>query len=190
MKETGHISIEQINAKDDVAFQTLYAHYYKILVLYAMQIVESQEAAEDVVQEVFANVWEKEDPFLSELSFISYLYNSIRNASINYLRHKHVEDEYIQKILHDYNEYPTNEENDDFFDAEVYRLLFQLIESLPARCREVMTKAMEGKKNEEIAQALNISVTTVKTYKKRSLQMLKKNLPAKEFIFIYMLLHL
>lgn len=191
MRDLKHFSITQINTKDRDAFQQLYAQYYKILVLYSMQIVDAQEIAEDVVQELFANIWEKNTQFISEASFLAYLYNSIRNSSINHLRHKHVEEEYIQKILEHNEAYPTEEENDDdFFEAEAYRRLFMLIDKLPSRCREVMTKTMDGKKNEEIAQALEISVATVKTYKKRSLEILRKELSAYDFFIIYIFLHL
>ncbi len=190
MRELKHFSIELINAKDTSAFQQLYAQYYKILVLYSIQIVQSQEIAEDVVQELFANIWEKNTQFKSEASFLAYLYNSIRNSSINHLRHKHVEEEYIQKIIENNEAYPNQEEDDDFFEAEAYRRLFLLIDQLPPRCREVMTKSMEGKKNEEIAEVLNISLTTVKTYKKRSLTILKKELSAYDFFIIYIFLHL
>jgi RNA polymerase sigma-70 factor (family 1) len=184
-----HFSINQINEKEYGAFQKLYTQYYKILVLYSMQFVESQEIAEDIVQELFADIWEKNTQFISEMSFLSYLYNSIRNSSIDHLRHMHIEEEYIQKIMHEHESYPINEEKDeDLFETEIYHLLFQLIDELPARCKEVMMKAMEGKKNEEIAQTLDISVTTVKTYKKRSLEILKKKMSAYNFFVLLMFL--
>lgn len=184
-----HFSINQINKKDYGAFQKFYTQYYKILVLYSMQLVGSQEIAEDVVQELFANIWEKDTQFISEASFLSYLYNSIRNSSIDHLRHKHIEEEYIQKIMDSNESYPIHDGKDeDFFETEIYHLLFQLIDKLPTRCKEVMVKAMDGKKNEEIAQTLEISIATVKTYKKRSLEILKRKLSAYDFFLLFIFL--
>ena len=60
-------------------------------------------------------------------------------------------------------------EEEDTNEEEVYRLLFRAIDKLPTRCREIFLLHMDGKKNEEIATALGISIETVKTQKKRAI---------------------
>ena len=93
------ISIEQINKLDAAAFRLLYKNYYKALVCYAITIVGDSESAEDIVQELFSTIWEKKMFFRSLASFRVYLYNSVRNASLDYLKHKDVEGNYLQKML-------------------------------------------------------------------------------------------
>ena len=93
------ISIEQINKLDAAAFRLLYNNYYKALVCYAITIVGDSESAEDIVQELFSTIWEKKMFFRSLASFRVYLYNSVRNASLDYLKHKDVEGNYLQKML-------------------------------------------------------------------------------------------
>ena len=61
-------------------------------------------------------------------------------------------------------------------DEEIYRHLFKLIDELPPRCREIFLLYMEGKKNEEIAAMLQLSVETVKTQKKRAMAYIRDNL--------------
>jgi len=110
-------------------------------------------------------------------SFRVYLYNSVRNASLDYLKHKDVEGNYLQKMLDSHSTtFRMEEEEEGFFSEEVYRQLLQTIDALPDRCREVFLMYMEGKKNEEIATALHVSLETVKTQKKRAMSFLRKKL--------------
>ncbi|MDE6822274.1 MAG: RNA polymerase sigma-70 factor [Bacteroides acidifaciens] len=180
--DSKEISIEQVNKLDATAFRMLYKTYYKALVCYAMQITGELGVAEDIVQELFSTLWEKQMSFKSLVTFKAYLYNSVRNASIDYLKHKDVEFNYLQKILESHQAYRVgDEEEDDFFTEEIFRQLFMTIDSLPERCRQVFLLYMEGKKNEEIAAALYVSLETVKTQKKRAMSFLRKKLGAYHF---------
>lgn len=185
MNENG-FSIEQINKLDAAAFHSLYKDYYKVLVAHSVQIIGEQEAAEDIVQELFSRIWERQEPFQSLVSLRTYLFNSIRNASLDYLKHKDVENSYLQKVAQEHQEYHIKEmdEEDRFFSEEVYRQLFLAIDALPDRCREVFLHAMQGKKNEEIATALNISLETVKTQKKRGMAFLRKKLDKRTMVLL------
>jgi RNA polymerase sigma-70 factor (family 1) len=182
-----HLSIESINRKDRNTFHLLYMHYYKILVFYSMQIVSVKEVAEDIVQDLFTTILERDTQFQTSESFYAYLYNSIRNASINYLRHKNVEESYVQSVIEHYEEMKEDEEQP--FEPEVYRRLFKAIDSLPDRCKKVFIHYMDGQKNEEIATALNVSIETVKTQKKRAISSLRKQLGAFDFFIACVLLN-
>lgn len=187
---SNEISIEQINKLDATAFRLLYKSYYKALVCYALQMVEDSQSAEDIVQELFSTIWEKKMVFKSLVSFKAYLYNSVRNASLDYLKHRDVEDSYLQKMLDTHPAYGwmDDEEGDAFFSEEVYHQLFQTIDELPNRCREVFLLYMEGKKNEEIANALHVSLETVKTQKKRAMAVLRKKLSPYHFLLLQLIL--
>lgn len=186
---SNEISIEQINKLDAAAFRLLYKSYYKGLVCYAMRLIELSEPAEDIVQELFSNIWAKKMAFQSLVSFKVYLYNSVRNASLDYLKHKNIEGSYLQKMLDAHPVYRTGEEDEEgFFSEEVYRQLFETIDALPERCREVFLMHMEGKKNEEVATALHVSIETVKTQKKRAMSILRKKLGAYQFLLLQLLL--
>lgn len=173
MNEEKNSFIESINKQKTAAYHQLYSEYYKVLVLYAINILSSSEAAEDIVQELFATMWEKKMSFFSLPSFRTYLYNSVRNASINYLKHQNVESLYLEHLASTYREIT---EEEDTTEEEVYRLLFRAIDKLPTRCREVFLLHMDGKKNEEIAITLGISIETVKTQKKRAIQFIKEQM--------------
>jgi RNA polymerase sigma-70 factor (family 1) len=184
-----HLSIENINNKDRNTFRMLYMHYYNILVSYSLQMINAREAAEDIVQELFMSIWEKNVQFKSEESFLAYLYNSIRNASINYLHHKNVEESYVEKMMKDYEPFKGEEMEDELFEPEVFRLLFKVIDELPPRGREIFMMHLDGKKNEEIALLLHISILTVKVHKRRAMVEIKKKFSGFNYFLIIMLLN-
>ena len=112
MNEEKSSFIKGINEQHPTAYHQLYNEYYKALVLYAINFLSSQQAAEDIVQDLFATMWEKKMRFLSLPSFRTYLYNSIRNASLNYLKHQNVVSLYPDESLTSWNKnkgiYPYN----------------------------------------------------------------------------------
>ena len=164
---------ERITRHDAEAFGIVMRRYAGALYAFAFRIVGDTLAAEDIVQDLFATMWEKKMRFLSLPSFRTYLYNSIRNASLNYLKHQNVESLYLERLASTYREIT---EEEDTNEEEVYRLLFRAIDKLPARCREIFLLHMDGKKNEEIATVLGISIETVKTQKKRAIQSIKEQM--------------
>ena len=172
MTDRENLFLKRINGRQKSAYQMLYSDYYAILVVYACNFVRQQEIAEDIVQELFITMWEKEISFLSFASFKAYLYNSVRNMALNYLKHQDVEEKYIEYIQESYGEVDESEINDE----EVYRLLFKVVDELPARCREIFLMYMDGKKNDQIADILNLSVETVKTQKKRAVKHIRERL--------------
>ncbi len=178
MSRNDDIFLEKINRQSSAAFHELYNEYYKALVIYTSNFLETTGIAEDIVQEIFATIWEKKVSFISLQSLKAYLYNSTRNAALNYLKHQHVESGYIKYVQDTYREISEEETNEE----EVYRLLFRTIDQLPPRCREIFVLHMEGRKNEEIAKTLGLSIETVKTQKKRAVRFLKKQMGSMFFL--------
>ncbi len=171
--------LQRINAKQTEAFRELFSEFYNSLVLFAMGFVEQQDVAEDIVQEVFIAVWEREAKYPTYNAFRSFLYNSVKNASLNYLKHKNVEEKYLASLS-------LENERDDIdlkiMEEELYRLLFKTIDELPDKCRNIFLLHLEGKGNEEIALLLNLSILTVKTQKKRAMQYIRKHVGRIYFI--------
>ena len=154
----------------------LYDHYYSALVSYAMQKVNIG-TAEDIVQELFSSLWKRRPSFASLASLKAYLYNSVHNAIANSIRHSVVHDNYAQEFKKDQMPFVvTDDGHESFFTEEIYRQLFMAIDQLPKRQREIFLMSMEGKKNREIAEALDISAETVKVQKRRAIAALRQKL--------------
>lgn len=171
--QTNEQFIEALNRKDVSAYHTLFKDYYVSLVMYAMHYV-GQEEAEDIVQDLVMLIWEKDTRFPSVASFRTFLYTAIKNRSINYLKHKKAESNYISHTLHQGS--LEEEEIYGIMEEEVYRIFFNVIDSLPQRCQEIFKLHLEGKKEEEIASLLEISISTVKSQKQKAFHRLKDEL--------------
>lgn len=163
-----------INRKE--IFEKLFNDYYGILVYYALKYVKRDDVAEDLVQDLFLSLWEKQMTFNSIPAFRSFLYTSIKNSALDYLKHEAVENQFVQDSLD--KKIPLHDSSVQ--KEEVYRLLFSQIDKLPERCREIFLLHLDGLSNEQIATKLSLSIETVKTQKKRAMKALKSNLIDKD----------
>lgn len=168
-------STDSFKLSDAESFHLLYKNYYKALVCYAMKFIDNTAACEDIVQSHIVGMWGRSLSFSSTYALDMYLYNSVRNKCLDYLKHKGVERAYMQKVILENRPVELNEK-EDMFDERVYKLLFDTIDLLPKRSREVFLRHLDGLSNQEIADALGMSVETVKTHKKRSMAFLRKRL--------------
>ena len=181
MPEKEEQFLQRINTKQTEAFRELFSEFYNSLVLFAMGFVEQQDVAEDIVQEVFIAVWERDARYPTYNAFRSFLYNSVKNASLNHLKHKNVEEKYLASLN-------LENEGDDIdlkmMEEDLYRLLFKTIDELPDKCRNIFLLHLEGKGNEEIALLLNLSILTVKTQKKRAMSYIRERLGRVYFVMM------
>ncbi len=166
-----------------IAFQELYRKYYKALVFHAYHFVSDKTIAEDIVQEVFARIWELKVDIQSKPVIHIYLYNSVRNRAINYLDHQQVERSYIQRKMLDNPEYDINGDDEELLMTEaIYDRIFECIDQLPEKQRQVILMMLEGKKLGDITEALQLSASTVKTHRKRAMTSLRAKLSEKEYL--------
>ena len=180
--------IKRINAKQMDAYRDLFRMFYRYLVLYAMRYVQSQESAEDIVQEVFVGLWKGNKEYNSFHGFRAFLYESVKNGCLNYLKHKKLEQRYVAYALETEPEQQEDAENYELMREEIYRRIYRVVEELPDGCRKVFEQHLAGRKNEEIAQLFQISPETVKAQKKKALRVLRERLG--DFYVLAMLLKL
>lgn len=163
-----------INRKEREMFHELYRRFYLSLVRFAMKYLQKEEVAEDIVQDLFLSVWERRESFLSYDRLRNFLYISVRNTCLDILKHQTVEQKYARYCVE--HEAEAEAETEEILGEEVMRLLFQIIDDLPDRCREVFLLYMDGKKNEEIAGMLQLALDTVKNQKKKAMRILRERL--------------
>lgn len=170
-------------------FETTYRRYFRALVVYAFDILQEMSLAQDAVQDVFGRLYDHPTDFPTETVARVYLYNSVRNRAISILRRQRTADAYSAQVQHAYAAPAASataampdlpqaavtdpEADDDFFTPEVMRRLMDAIDQLPDRQREIFLLAMQGKKNQEIAEQLSVAVGTVKTQKQRAINKLR-----------------
>ncbi len=158
------------------------------MMLYALKMTDDRAAAEDVVQNVFLGLWENRDTFHEEASVRSYLYLTIHRRIIDQARHAKVEGRYKSYVLKEAGDMLAVQDDEEVFTSEVYRRLFDAIDELPRRQRELFLLYMQGKKNAEIAQVMNITEETIRVQKKRALKTLRQKMGDKGDLLLLLLL--
>lgn len=173
--------IKLLNKRNDAAFETIFNIYYPRLVYFAKEYVPNHES-ENLVQDAFISMWNKKPEFLNESQLQSYLYTNVKNNCLMYLRHEKVREKFgKEKLLQKQNEVYT----DALKSIDTSALVFQEIEviiektlkELPPRCREVFVLSrLEGKKNKEVAEILNISLKSVEAQITKALKVFRGRL--------------
>lgn len=185
-KETD-TEILEICLWNDKSIALLYDKFYRALVGYGCQFVE-KEIAEDIVQELFSVLWERQPQFKSMPQLTNYFYTTVHNMAVNHLRHQTVRNNYRQGILDNLQEFMLVDDAAEYFNKEeIYRQLFLAVDQLPPRQREVFLLCMEGKKNKEIAELLDISAETVKVQKRRAVSRLREQLSPTALAFLFLI---
>lgn len=153
-----------------MAFTELYLTYYPKLVRFAKEFVVWEEDAENITQDVFADLWEKRELIGGIENINAYLFKLIKNRCLDYLRRKVFEQRYIQIVQTSFEtELNLKLQSADRFDVcaasegkDMQILLRMAINSLPKRCREIfLLSRLERLKYREISERLGISVNTV-----------------------------
>lgn len=150
------------------AFQQLFETYHKALCFFAARIVRDHSEAEDIVQDVFLSFWKMDRGGFPNVKTIkTFLYNSVQHRCLNYLRDLEIRDR-------NYKNLNKEELDEDYFlcqqiRADVVAELFDAIDELPDRCKEIFKRSyVDGQEERKIAEELNISLNTIKTQKQRA----------------------
>ena len=97
--ETDITFLNKLNARDHEAFKQLFREFFQDIAYYSSKILKDTDIAEDIAQEVFIRLWEKENHFENYLALKSYLYLSARNCCLNYIKHHNIVVWNMPKIL-------------------------------------------------------------------------------------------
>lgn len=165
-----HTSMLLLSQGDTTVFTRIFTAFYKPLVLFAFSSVREKEAAEDIVQAFFCRLWEERQTLSGIKHPKSYFYQAVRNACLNYIRHR--------KVV---SELPLAEEEDatilqTLVEEEIYLELIREIERLPSKCKQIMLLKLKGMDNTAIAAEQNISEETVRSQYRHGKDLLRKRL--------------
>jgi len=157
-KENDLIDTGETRNGNDFDFNELFNSYYSTLCLFSNKFLNDINLSRSVVQQVFVELWVKREKLSIKQSIKSYLFSSVRNASIDYLRKNknrtdtlNLNDEKYQTPFRDLVE-----------ESELNEKINHAINDLPEKCREVFIACrFDGLKYAEIAEKLHLSVKTV-----------------------------
>ena len=171
---------------DKTTFEELFKSHFKPLCGFANKYLKDIDSSKEIVHSVFVNLWENRHKIDLNKPVKSYLYTSVNNRSLNFIRDnkKFVSNEYITDD--NYKEQNWNLSN-NLIEIELQEKINQTLDSLPAKCKKVfMLSRYEQMKYKEIAKHLDISIKTVETHISRALKELRIHLS--EYLTILLIL--
>ena len=164
------------------AFEKVFMSEYKRIVGFCKQFIGDKDKSQSLAQEAFVKLWLNREKVESLNGIHSFLFTAAKSECLNYLRHQKVISNYKDKKLQLF-ETELNLEVLESFDfdtiefSELELLINQSISHLPEKCRLVFTMSrIDGKKNCEIAEELDISVKSVEANITRALKTLRISL--------------
>ncbi len=165
--------VNRLINRDKNAFELVFNENYSLLCAYAYKFLTDDDQAEEVVQEVFVKFWEKCDRIEPDSSVKSYLYRSVHNTCLNYIKHQKVKDAYKEYFLMYQNIFEDSDVSKE--QQEIIKMIYEEIDNLPPRCSEIFKLSrFEGLKYQEIAEHLNISIKTVEVQMGKALKVLRE----------------
>ena len=181
---------------ENIDFEKVYVAHFSKMKRFAKEYVLSEDEAENIVQDVFLELWEKRAVLSMPVNLMAFLFTATKNRCIDHLRHRTLVRETANKLLEEQQlilkmKFDSLEAfNQDFLtENDIEDILNKAIDVLPEKCRQIFIKSrIEGKKQKEIAAELDISVNTVETqmgiaYKKLR-EELKEYLPLLIFLIL------
>lgn len=158
-------------------FRKIYEDYYASFCMYAKQFIDDRSIREDIVSDIFVNLWRKWDEMeLNPETIPAFLKTCVRNGCLNHLKHLRYEMDYAENYK---TRSPIYEIAPDtvFGLEELYELLYQTLEKLPENYKTVFIKYLfEDKTHAEIARDMNLSVKSIDRYKQKVIKILRLEL--------------
>lgn len=167
------------------AFAEIYTRYKNPLYLHAYRMLQDDEEAKDVVQELFATLWTTRHTLVISASLDAYLYGSIKNRILNYMAHQKVISRYTE-FLRAYLESGSPANDDVMVAKELAAIIEREVAQLPPKMREIFELSRcKGLSHKQIAEKLDISDKTVKKQLHNAIKILKPKVNFGVLFFLF-----
>ena len=170
--------IQRVNNGDTKAFELLYSTYYVYLCAVAVKYVYKPEMAEEIVNDVFLNVWNNRSSLFYPIK--AYLVRAVQNQCLSYYRKKRLDEIAVSDIkdytveIYEQLVYLDSSPLACLENKELANQISKAIDQLPEKCREIFIQHLYYNKTyEEIARMKNISSSTVRVQIKQGLSKLR-----------------
>lgn len=166
------------------AYTEIYNRYKWLLHAHAYKKLGDRDAAGDVVQELFANLWVKRDEIFLATTLSAYLYTAVRNRVLNIIEHRMVESKYADSLAEYADGYVAATDH-LVREKQMMEMIEKEIAALPSKMREVFELSRKNHlTHKEIAIHLHISEQTVTKQVKNALKILRMRLGVVVYVFL------
>ncbi|PKV51210.1 RNA polymerase sigma-70 factor (ECF subfamily) [Aquimarina sp. MAR_2010_214] len=178
--------IKNINEGNEEAFKILFELYYGKLLYVAQSYVSNKEEAEEIVQDVFVKTWKNRKNIATNIN--GYLFKSTKNSCLDYLRSKKYKlskaNNIVQLEAFINHKALADKDASSILEKELEQQIQTGIELLPKKCKKVFVKSrIEGLKNREISDELDISIKTVENHMSKAIKHMRLHL--REFLSFF-----
>lgn len=162
-------------------FEKVFDDNYRRMIIHAQRFVQNEDDAEDIVADVFCDLWKRMGDICIEDGITTYLYRAVSTRALNLLRHRNIAAlriEALESINEKRMEFMAKENIDDeVHSKDIGDGIEEALSELPEKCREVFVLSyINGLKSKDIAQAMNVSVRTVEAHTYKALRILRTRL--------------
>lgn len=172
-----------MNDNFDKVYKDIFRKYHANLLFYATRIVGDNQAAEDVVQDVFVHLWKKRESMEIKEHIQAFLYRAVYTRALNVIKHRSIEQKY-NSVVGEINQeriafcHPDNNEVIHRIESNELRSeIHQAINQLPDKCKMIFKLSyLHNLKNKEIAEILGVSLRTVEAHMYKALKFLRTRL--------------
>lgn len=165
-----------LKARNEGAFTEIYVRHWHHLYLHAYKMLEDEEEAKDVIQELFISFWDKAEHLEVKTNLRAYLYVSARHRILNHIRKNKISNSFIDTIANTMSEM-DNSTLESISERELIAIIDEEINLLPPRMKQVFEMSRKAfMTNKEIAAKLGTSEATVKKQISNSIKLLRSNL--------------
>lgn len=168
---------------DMQSYRLIFNELYPVMCLFSKKFLTDSDDAEDIVQEVFIELWNQHAKFESFEQIKAFLYLSIKNRCLNFKKKLIVREKFSKTAMATVE--PYFEEY--VLETEVVQNINKAINNLSEQRKQIIILGMQGLKNNEIAEDLQISINTVKLQKKIAYSQLREKLKSPFFVFFLLL---
>jgi len=169
--------ISALHLSDPAAFDFVFDSYYTSLCYFAFQLTGNLPEAEDIVSESFQKFWERRHNFHLLTNIKAFLYITVRNTCLNYIRSNSKQQKRTQELAYHHADLVEKSAENFIIETEFLQAVYIQINSLPPKCRQVFVmKYFKGLGIIEIARQLGISENTARNHIAYSLKLLRNAL--------------
>lgn len=164
----------RLSEGDVEAYDEIFRNYYVSLVTFSNSFIHDRESAEDIVSDVFCNLWINREKYKSVIYGQSYLFSSVKNGTLDFLRNKKKVS--VEPILQDFEDVDHNFIDIDFLEIDIYSRLNNIISTLPPKCGDILKLKLDGMNDKEISERIGVKFETVRSHQKRGFVLIRNKM--------------
>ena len=159
--------IEAVSKGDEQAFESLFLHYFPRIKGFISGILQNEEEAEDISQDIFVSMWQNKDRLTGIEDLNAYLFRIAKNTVFRHIERSLLFRDYQQQQAEHSSFSSVNNETieEEIYAKELEYLISVAVEKMPSQRKQIYKMSrMEGLSNDEIAERLVISKRTVENH--------------------------